>query len=262
MLPNFETCRKHVLAYKRKEKIEKADSITFPRFWNYKTGLEKAGGNILDEQNLENTAARLQGLFSCLKIKNTGLTDIERMKQILRDIRPYYRDIRGVSLGSGEIAVYRSQIESIYERMGDGDDPENAESINVQSALLMAIWGQVPRLDNLNRIRFEKWTHWPGPEKLPHLKIKQVHYRPDEFCDMIEELDRWDRAWPETNYKKAFNNSFYDICPEIPPGRQIDIIYHWKLPETWVDYRLQTQGSGINSSQDNSIDEYYDAEIN
>jgi hypothetical protein len=260
MLPNYETCRKNILAYKRKVKILRSDTTTFPKFWNYKIGLESAGENILDVRNMDETVSLLCGLLKYLKVRNSSVEEISRIKRILRNIRPYYTDIHGVSLGTGNIPAYRSQLESIYERLdgkaAKGDNNDHGLSIVAKSAILMAIWGQVPRFDSLNRIRFEKWLHWPAPEKLPYLTIQQTRYPPYQFRDMVEALDKWILVWPKTNYGKSFENSFVDLCPGIPPGRQIDIIYHWKLPETWIDYRLQSRGSFLAPATDNSIDEY------
>jgi hypothetical protein len=260
MLPNFETCRRHILAYKRKAGNPRLNSISFPVFWNYKTGLESTGQNILDEKNIANTASMLQGLLLYLKIRNSSLADVNHVKDILRNVRPYYADIRGLELGSGKIHLYRGLLESMYERLGskinNGDTVDPGFSIVSKSAILMAIWGQVPRFDSQIRRRFEKWTHWPSPEKLPHLNTKEIWYQPDEFGEIVMELDNWVAAWPNHNYSKCFENSFFDLCPGIPPGRQIDIVYHWKLPESWVDYRLQTQGSFMVPTFVDTINEY------
>jgi hypothetical protein len=260
MLPNYEICRRHILAYKRKAKTLGADIITFPLFWNYKSGLENAGQSILDEKNIDNTVSRLGSLLSYLEVKNPGLTEAGRIKQVLRNVRPYYADIRLAALGSGKIHLYRDQIESVYERMAkkanQGDGAGHDFSIVAKSAILMAIWGQVPRLDILNRKRFEKWIHWPAPEKLPFLTIRDSWYRPDEFREMVEALDKWVTAWPANNNSKSFENCFFDLCPGIPPGRQIDIVYHWKLPDTGVDYRLQTGGSYFDPAYNETINKY------
>jgi hypothetical protein len=260
MLPDFETCRKHILAYKKRAKAPRAKTISFSKFWGYKTGLENAGQNILDEKNLENTASDLRKLLTYLKMRNSDIAGVSQIKHILRNIQPFYSDVCSVSLGSGKIHLFRSQLESIYERLDeiitDGDNKDSRFSIVSKSAILMTIWGQVPRFDNLNRKRFVRWTHWPAPEKLPYLNTKEIWYQPDAFCEIIEELDNWVLAWPEHNYGKSFQNSFFDICPGVPTGRQIDIIYHWKLPDTWVDYRLQSRGSFLAPSFDDSIDEY------
>jgi hypothetical protein len=261
MLPSYEICRKHILAFQRRA-VYKPDAITFPKFWNYKISLENAGGNILDERVIDDTASKLRGLLLCLEIRNSGLLEIDRLKRILRNIQPYYPAIRPLVLGQGEISAHRVQLESVYERLDTGINGSDAKdtrlSVVAKSALLMAVWGQSPRFDRLNRIRFVKWPHSPAPEKLPALSAERVWYRPDEFCAMLEELDKWALAWPATNYSKSFQTCFFDLCPNIPPGRQIDIVYHWKLPETWVDYRLQTQGSGFTQPRDNSIDDYYE----
>ena len=260
MLPKYEICRRHIIAYKKRTASLKANIITFPIFWNYKTGLEKGEQTLLDEKNIDSTVSKLCGLLSTLAIKNNGFTEAGRIKQILRNIRPYYSDINKVNLGSGKINSYRDQIESVYERMdtraGDGSVTGHGISIVAKSAILMAIWGQIPRFDSLNRKRFEKWIHWPAPEKLPCLTIRDIWYRPDEFCEIITALDQWVMSWPATNNGKSFQNCFSDLCPGIPPGRQIDIIYHWELPDNGMDYRLQTGGSYSDKNYNDSVNKY------
>ena len=158
MLPKYEICRRHIIAYKKRTASLMVNATTFPIFWNYKTDLEKGGQTFLDEKNIDNTVSKLCGLLSTLDINNNGLTEAGRIKQILRNIRPYYSDINKVHLGSGKINSYRDQIESVYERMdtraGDGSVTGHGISIVAKSAILMAIWGQIPRFDSLNRKRF------------------------------------------------------------------------------------------------------------
>ena len=247
MLPDFETCRNHINAYKKTFWAPKPEIITFQKFWNYKTDLENAGQNILSEQHIRNTSAMLSSLLIYLKTPFSGAADVDRLETILENIRPDYNAIGHISLGSGRIHSYRSSLEAIYQKLGANFDQrasnDTRSSIVGKSAVLMAVWGQVPRFDSLNRIRFEKWTHTPAPEKLPYLNIKEMWYRPSEFSAIIEELDSWVLAWPRANEGKQFGTSFWDLCPGIPPGRQIDIIYHWKLPDPWVDYQLQSRGS-------------------
>jgi hypothetical protein len=260
MLPKYEICRRHILAYKRRAKIPGANTITFPLFWDYKTGLEKTGQSILDEKNIDNTVSRLCSLLSHLAVDNPGLKEASRIKQVMKNVRPYYPDIRQAALGSGKIHLYRDQIESIYERMAkkahNGDASGHDFSIVAKSTILMAIWGQTPRLDTINRKRFEKWIHWPAPEKLPFLTIRDIWYRPDEFREMVVALDKWVIAWPATNNGKSFQSCFFDLCPGIPPGRQIDIVYHWKLPDSGLDYRLQTGGSYLDQTYIDTINKY------
>jgi hypothetical protein len=243
MLPNYEICRRHLLAYKRRTEIPDAYGL----FWNYKTALEKAGQSIFDEKNIDDAISSLCGLLRYLEPKSPGLAEASRIKQVLSNVRPYYADLRQAVLGSGKLQLCRNQIESVYERIAKKackeDDAGHDLSIVSKSTLLMAIWGQTPRWDSLNRIRFEKWIHWPAPEKLPCLTISKTWYRPDEFREMVVALDKWVTAWPGTNNNRSFESCFFDLLPGIPPGRQIDIIYHWKLPHTGLDYRLQTGGS-------------------
>jgi hypothetical protein len=260
MLPNYKICRQHVEVYQRKTAALSKDTVSFATFWNYKMQLEQSGQSILAEKHLSTTAARLSRLLSFLEIKNPGILENVRLKQVLRNMQPDYGDIRQLTLGSGKLDTYRDQIESIYERMDKkgsrSDDVGRGFSIVAKSAILMAIWGQTPRFDSTNRKRFEKWIHWPYPEKLPFLTIRDTWYRPDEFREMVVALDKWVAAWPLTNNGKSFENSFSDLCPGIPPGRLIDIIYHWKLPNTKMDYRLQTGGSYYDKSYNELINKY------
>jgi len=246
MLPDYETCLKNIRAYQKWAKPVKPGAVNFPKFWDYKTGLEKAGQDILDEQNLETTAGMLHKLLDYLDMQDTKVADLFPLGPVLRNIRSSYSQIKPVFLGSGKIRECRSTLESIYQRLGGTTREGEAGykfSIVGKSVILMAIWGQVPRFDSLNRKRFERWTHAPAPEKLPHLKVRGIWYKPAEFCDIVEELDRWVMDWPLKNEGKSFISSFYDLCPGVPPGRQIDIIYHWKMPDPRVDYKLQSQGS-------------------
>ncbi len=247
MLPDYETCRNHVNAYIKKHANRKLNAVTFKQFRKYKTDLESAGQSILDENNIRGTASLLRDFLITCRMRLTGVAETEKIEQILRDIQPYYKMISNVSLGEGLIQSYRCELEAVYKRLGgitnNANHHDNESSIVGKSEALMAVWGQVPGFDSLIRTRFEKWTHSPAPEKLPFLSIEEIWYSPSQFSAMIEELDNWVLAWPRNNDGKSFVSSFSDSCPGIPVGRLIDIIYHWKLPDPWVDYRLQSQGS-------------------
>ena len=258
MLPKYEICRRHIIAYQKRTAAHRTDNITFPIFWNYKTSLETGGQTLLDEKNIVNTVSQLCGLLSTLGVKNDSFAEGSRITQILRNFRPYYSDISQVILGSGKINSYRDQIESIYERMDKKATKGTGHgfSIVAKSAILMAIWGQVPRFDAVNRKRFERWIHWPAPEKLPCLTIEKRWYRPDEFYEIVEALDKWVMAWSNTNGGKSFQNCFSDFSPGIPPGRHIDIIYHWELPAVGMHYRLQTGGSYYDKSYDDTVNNH------
>jgi hypothetical protein len=240
MLPDFETCSKHLRAYKKRAWAPKPGNITFPQFWEFKTGIENSGQNILDAKNISDTARLLRGFLDYLRMGISGVSGASELEEILRSIQPYYNQICQFQLGSGQIQTCRSQIELIYENLKNKEVVESKgrkSSIVGKSAILMAVWGQVPRFDSISRKRFERWTHSPAPAKLPNLKPAEMWYTPGEFGEIIEELDRWVAAWPKSNEGKSFIDCFYNLCPGIPPGRQIDLIYHWPLPDPWVDYR-------------------------
>jgi len=70
------------------------------------------------------------------------------------------------------INAYKNTLESIYKRLDGKTDTGSKSSTVSKNTILMAIWGQVPGFDSITRRRFEKWTHSPAPEKLPHLNTR------------------------------------------------------------------------------------------
>jgi hypothetical protein len=245
MLPDSEPCRKNILAYKQRIYREGPNIMTFPLFWEYKSGCEKNGQSILDETNLPLTARKMHALLAFLNRQKNAVATAGEIEQVLKSIRSEYLEIHQVKLGDGQIKPHRQALESIYQKLNNINNDNEAKNPSIvgKSSLLMAVWGQIPRFDSYNRTRFERWTHTPGPERLPHLKSNLIWYKPEEFAEIVEELDRWVMKWPESNAGNNFTESFYDLCPGIPAGRQIDIIYHWKMPDPRVDYRLASRGS-------------------
>ena len=238
MLPSYSICRKHIVEYNKLPPAPKG-KVGFRIFWKCKQELENKGGSILAEDNLQETASNLRKFLIFWKMSITGVAKVDEIKQILRKIKPYYNQIRDVELGNGQMRHCRPQIEAIYEKLGGITDNVNytgsESSIVGKSKTLLAIWGQTPGFDSLNRKRFVKWTHPPEPLKLPHLRSSEIWYKPTQFCDMIMELDDWVLRWRGSNNGKIFANSFSDLCPGLPVGRIIDMIYNWKLPDSRVD---------------------------
>ena len=238
MLPSYSICRKHIKEYSKLPPVPKG-KVGFRVFWNYKQELENKGDNILDEDNLQDTASNLRKFLIFWKMSRTGVAEVNKIMQILRNIKPYYDQVRDVKLGKGKIRGYGEQLEAIYEKLGGITDNVNytgsESSIVGKSKTLLAIWGQTPGFDRLTRKRFSKWTHSPAPLDLPHLRASEIWYKPIQFCDMIEELDFWVLRWPESNNGRVFADSFSDLCPGLPVGRIIDMIYNWKFPDPRVD---------------------------
>jgi hypothetical protein len=247
MLPDFETCWKHINIYNLRVKVTRPNTVNFQVFWEYKSGLEKGGQNILDARNIEKTAALLRGLSIYLKKQKSGIVSAKRLAEILTSLRPFIAEIDSLKLGSRQMPSGRGALEAAYRRLGnfnrEAESAGGKSSIVSASEILMAVWGQVPRFDLLARTRFKKWTHAPEPLNLPALEPEVNWYRPSEFGAIMEELDRWVAAWPANNQGRSFPESFYDLCPGAPAGRLVDIIYHWEYPDPRVDYRLQSQGS-------------------
>ena len=240
MLPDYNTCRKHINAFlgRVKKKPPPPDTVTFQAFWKYKTHLESTGHSILDEDNLQNTASKLRDFLIYFKMGMTGVAKAPRIEDLLRSIKPHYDKIRHVELGSGGVSHYRDQLETIYKKLGgitNNVDYTGSESAIVgKSKTLMAIWGQTPGFDSLTRKRFVKWTHPPEPRTLPHLRSGGIWYEPSQYCDMLVALDDWVYRWSESNNGRIFSKSFSDLCPGLPVGRIIDMIYNWDLPDSRV----------------------------
>lgn len=242
MLPDYNTCRKHIKAYIKYQYAVPVGKVGFRDFWKYKTDLENRGCSILDEDNLAQTASNLRDFLISYGMGGFGgrcVATIRQMEEILGEV-PHYDEIRNVKLGSGRISDYRDQLQALYKKL-DGVTNRNKHldgsksSITGKSKTLLAIWGQTPGFDSLNRTRFRRWTHLPEPRKLFYLRRKDVWYEPSEFYSILAELDDWVLRWPESNNGRIFADSFCDLCPGLPVGRIIDMIYNWKLADPRVD---------------------------
>jgi hypothetical protein len=202
--------------------------------------LENEGHSILDKDKLQETASKLRDFLIFWGMGITGVAESHQIENLLRRVRPYYGGIRDIKLGDGKILQHRDHIEAIYSGL-DGitnrvDYPNGSKSsITGKSKTLLAIWGQTPGFDSLTRKRFLKWTHLPEPRYLNHLCRGERWYEPSEFYDMITQLDDWVSKWPESNNGRIFADSFSDLCPGLPVGRIIDMIYNWKFPDPRVD---------------------------
>jgi hypothetical protein len=228
MLPSFEECKKRIEVFDSKH----ANS-TFDEFWQYKLEVEKSG-SILDSSHLDETAKLLdKKLLSHKdwKLARTGIPSHSKIKGILKNIRPYYEIISHYHLGDGHMSEVRDELNQIFQRLCGitntlhRDPDEFGEFFIVgKSKVLMFIWGQAPSFDKKVRENFSLWTHAPAPYQLPHIWLDKRRYTPEEFCDIIEELDHWVTAW-DTKYKKEKMISFQGLSSNRPIGRIIDIIY-------------------------------------
>jgi len=242
VLPNYHTCIDRIKAYTQtadyKRKVRKIEhsllppKVGFLDFWKYKQDIENKGHSILEEDNLQKTASQLREFLILWKMGRRGIAEAYQIEELLRNIRPFYDEIRSVKLGNGEMCHYRKQLEAIYKGL-DGitnrkDYPDGSKSyITGKSKTLLAIWGQTPGFDSLTRKRFVKWTHPPEPRTLPHLRSGGIWYEPSQYCDMLVALDDWVYRWSESNNGRIFADSFSNLCPGLPVGRIIDEIYNW-----------------------------------
>lgn len=203
---------------------------TFDEFWEYKQAVEKEGHSILDDDNLGKTARRLEETLLWNPewgLAQTGIPKHPVIKEILRKVAPDYAQIRHIRLGEGNIGDVRRNVAAVYEKLRGitnarrNDNPVDSKFLIVGKAkVLMFMWGQTPGFDSTVRENFNKSEYEPKPYHLPH-RLRRRHSS-DEFCDIIEELDRWVQKWPASNSEMPFQS----LCAEWPVGRIIDVTYY------------------------------------
>jgi hypothetical protein len=225
MLPPEDICIRKIKAFK----------TCYPRsqfnsFWRYKKKLEKGGATLLDNSHLDETAACLAGMLNDgdWGIARTGIPSTDKIKSILRGIAKPYEKIRQISISEGKLWSVRTELASIYVNLTGishtrWSDPDEFNSYYIvgKPKVLMFIWGQTPGFDELVREQFDSLTHAPPPYVLPYLCLTDKRYTPQQFCEILEELDNWVQAWPNNNRGKTIQS----LCPEWPVGRIIDVIY-------------------------------------
>lgn len=213
----------------------------FNSFWQYKLKIENDGGSILDAVHLNETAASLAGMLNDPDwgIARLVIPSTSKIKSILKGIAEPYEKIRQISIGHGELTSVRRQLTSVYRGLAGishtrWDDPDEFNSYYIvgKTKVLMFIWGQTPGFDTRVRERFDYWTHSPKPRQLPHLCLEDRRYTPQQFCKILEALDKWVQAWPSNNH----GNLFQSLRPEWPVGRIIDVIY-------WVEEAKERSGT-------------------
>ena len=183
--------------------------------------------SIFDPQHLIQTANRLEDfLIKFFRMERTGVARDPQMVQILENIAPYYEKVRYIQLGQNKVASITADLGHIYEGLNGITNRvtyrkgENS-SITGKSKALLSVWGQTPGFDSTVRIKLCSNFYPPPPDTLSYLKKNKIYYSSDEFCVMIEELDKWVYEWPKTNKGRAFAS----LDTKLPIGRLIDMIY-------------------------------------
>lgn len=257
MLPDFNTCRDRIGAYNQVAAYRRQMRamgmlpqlrIGFADFWTHKTGIEVGGDSILDEAHLPKTAANLRLFLIDWSMGRTGVASDEAIERLLRNVRPHYEGLRGTVLGVGQIQNHRRELEGLYKGL-DGITnlsirlrvPYDGESsITGKSKAILALWGQIPGFDSLTQKNFCEWTHQPLPIRLTHLEHKEERYAPDQFSEMIAELDEWMGHWLTNNYT-VFGQGFAALDPALPVGRIVDKIYNWEVEWEPLLYYLRLE---------------------
>jgi len=232
VLPPYNICNSKISAF-----LAKYPPGHFAGFWKYKLSIESNHhASILDEDHLDQTAKLISAMLNSpeWKMACTGIPASSHIKSILRGIASPYLKIRNTTLGSGKIASIRHDLSITYSGLRGithtkySNDPDGLGRYFIvgKAKVLMFTWGQTPGFDTYVRRNFRSWTHPPPPLYLPHLMPRvqeQKRYTPDEFCDILEELDRWVQAWPLNNTGKPFQS----LNTDWPAGRIVDVIYWW-----------------------------------
>lgn len=231
MLPCFQECEK---------RIQNHSYSSFDRFWRYKIKVESNGASILDDSQLHKTVMQL---IENLLLRDewqlwwTGIASLERIEEILKNIRDDYNTIKNIKLGDGQIAN-RAMSDALsriyagfylntvgvgcgithYSNRKDSPDKDGKFYVLGRSKLLMFIWGQTPGFDywikkGLKQDGLFSTCPW----------ILDNKWKPAQFCDTIKELDKWVITWEEQE-AKGFQKS---LSKDRPIGRIIDMIY-WR----------------------------------
>ena len=228
ILPNIKTCQQKIKEWKQNNP---SGSPFFGPFWNWKSSVEITGASILDEGRIGEAACRLRKFLMSWDMNRTGVASVPDMREILMGIRPSYNRIRRLELGKGLIPKYTNDIVEIYRGLGGVTNNSNRRlaeksdsSLTGKSKALLAIWGQTPGFDSIVKSRFLDWRHDPLPGQLPHLtRRSDYRYSPNQYSDIVSELDRWVAVWPQYNGGKNLNS----LIPQHPLGYIIDRIYFW-----------------------------------
>ena len=222
----------HIFQQKINSSNTKYPHSRFNVFCRYKERVETTGASILDQDNLNETTVHIDGMLRdpAWVMNETGIPSYLLVRSTLEGIANSYNKIRHIKLGDGKIASIRSDLSLTYRSLrgiantnqsnNDGDTLGRYFIVG-KTKVLMFIWGQTPAFDSRLKAHLKARTYKPAPSSLPHLSPEQRRYTPDQFCDILEELDRWVQAWPDSNGGKPLQS----LYPPWPTGRIIDVTY-------------------------------------
>jgi len=85
MLPDYNTCRKHIEEFlgRVKGKNLSPGKFTFQKFWSYKNSIEAHGHNVLDEESISTTAKNLREYLIVFGMSQTGIAPADEIVNIL-----------------------------------------------------------------------------------------------------------------------------------------------------------------------------------
>jgi hypothetical protein len=228
MLPPLSECKRRIKMFEEQsesmphsyelDKQRGCMDYDFDSWSYYKRKVEKGGHSLLEPYMLSKTATEIRKYLKAFGMARTGIASQEEMKRILKSIAEHYHAIRFTSLGSGQMRSIRADLAALYEGLSG---ITKRSDIVAKSKTLMAVWGQTPSFDKRVRHGFCTRGYGPKPYSLPHLETHRTRYTPQEFCDIVEALDRWVAAWPGDNG----GASFASLIPGAPIGRIIDMVY-------------------------------------
>jgi len=228
MLPPRDICQHNISDFNSKYPHSR-----FNLFWSYKQQVEKTGASVLDEPHLDQTTTHINGMLCDPEfvVVLTGIPPYSVVRSILEGVADTYNKIRHITLGDGKMATIRQDLALIYTALRGitntdqaYHDPDTSGSYFIvgKSKVLMFIWGQTPGFDDRVRHAFDSRLYSPTPERLhAALSKDKRRYTPEEFCHILEELDRWVQAWPHNNG----GVSLQSLYPAWPTGRIIDVTY-------------------------------------
>ena len=212
----------------------------FNVFCRYKQRVETTGASILNQDNLDETTVHIDGMLRDPDwgLERTGIPSYLVVRSILEGVAGTYNKIRHIKLGDGKMANISQHLAAAYcglrqiantKQRNYDPDQSGAYYLVAKSKVLMFIWGQTPGFDSRVRSHLVASSYPPAPFQLPHVPQRQLlsegenrRYTPDQFCSILEELDKWVQKWPANNG----GQSLHSLYPAWPAGRIIDVTYY------------------------------------
>lgn len=209
--------------YKDFERLDSANRPhTFHGFWSYKLRVEKENGHLLDNENINETLARLGPILKIWKWHRPYEFEhcFEPFKNSVRSISDSYAKIRSFSLMEFDKAPVKD-LERIWNALGsvkpNGSNGQHGALVMTITKPLMFLCGQTPAFDSVVR------------EKMPSFNLngfKDTRWEFSLWINVMAKLQTYLNSNVElvSSFKRVSSEKY---GPEamIPYGQFLDLCY-------------------------------------